>query len=964
MTHVTTGNLPLPAEQTRQILTNRFLVIQSGFSAVISGVFLVWALFAPEQPLFLLSGSFAFAAISTIILRYQFSSLNLNVRLLIAGTVLLLSLILLSGSFTDILIPVAIFCFLYAFLLASGFMTGIYSDTELIIGLLSAVGAILAGLYSPLSQITSVGVQLAVIAFNVFLLITIMIFFITRVINFSIRVRLITVFLLVGLVPLISQAFIQTTFLENALMGQARTALNTAATQAALGIDNFIQNNLSLVAKQASLPIFSEYLYLPSNTRAGSEQEARMISTINTLEIPSGTYAPSFSLANLFGIKFYDSNPQEIGKQVNKEEYFQQPLLTNRPYFSPVIFDPKTGAASIYFSAPVKDINQKNAGVLIVRYNALLLQNILQEYSGIAGKRSYPVLIDENSIRLADALTPGLLYKSIMPMEEEKINELKSRNLLPQFPIDQLSSFLPEFANAVSNPQLREFFTAEVHPGDFDHVEMGSTVSLESKPWQVVYLEETAELNSLRTQQNQLSILFAALFAALVGLIGVIVSRLLSNPIVSLTGTANRIADGDLSAKAIVRSRDELGTLADTFNSMTSQLKTLISELEERVRARTQELANRNEALVLRGRQLTTVADVAREITSAQNLESLLDTLVRLVSERFNFYHAGIFLLDDENEYAVLRASNSEGGQRMLERGHRLKVGEVGIVGYVTGTGKPRIATDVGIDAVYFQNPDLPLTRSEMTLPLIIGDRIIGALDVQSTEANIFSQEDVELFTILADQVAIAIENNLLLQETVRALEASQSLHRQYLLQEWGREVEERDLAGFEYTPAGVKTIDREDSFTFQKVLEAGEPVLIPVIDQPSGKSVVSLAVPITLRGETIGVINIEETRKEKKDWQKEEIQAVQSVASQVALALENARLFEQTLRRAERDRKVLEITGKIRSTTNPQEMVQIAIEELQNVLKASRAQILIQETNPPEGTAPAADITESNQNL
>lgn len=962
MTHVTTGNLPLPVEQTRRILTNRFLVIQSAFAAIISGIFLVWALFSPLQPIFLLSGAFAFIAISGIILRYQFPNSDENLRLLIASTLLMLALILLSGSFTDILIPVAIFCFLYSFLLASGFMTGVYSDTELILGLLSAVGAILAGLYSPLQQIESLGVLLAVIAFDVIQLVSISVFFIARIINFSIRVRLITVFLLVGLLPLISLSFIQTTFLENTLMSQARTALTTAATQAALGVDNFIQNNLSLVAKQASLPIFSEYLYLPSNVRAGSDQEARMISTINTLEIPSGTYAPSYSLVNLFGIKFYDSNPQEIGKQIDKEDYFQQPLRTNRPFFSPVIFDPKTGAASIYFSAPIKDEDQKNAGVLIVRYNALLLQNLLQGYSGIAGKRSYPVLIDENTVRIADALTPGLLYKSLMPMDEEKITDLKSRNLLPQLPIDQLSSYLPDFANAVLDQQIRDFFSAEVHPGDENHVEMGSSARLTSKPWQVVYLEETAELDSLRAQQNQLSILFAALFAALVGLIGVIVSRLLSNPILQLTGTASRIADGDLSAKAIVRSRDELGTLADTFNSMTSQLKTLISELEERVRARTQELANRNEALVLRGRQLTTVADVAREITRAQNLESLLDTLVRLVSERFNFYHAGIFLLDDEQEYAVLRASNSEGGQRMLNRGHRLKVGEVGIVGYVTGTGKPRIATDVGIDAVYFQNPDLPLTRSEMTLPLIIGDRIIGALDVQSTEANIFSQEDVELFTILADQVAIAIENNVLLQETVRALEASESLHRQYLLQEWGREVDERDLAGFEYTPEGVKTIDREDSLAFQKVFEAGEPVLIPVIDQPSGKSGVSLAVPISLRGETIGLINIEETRKEKKDWQKEEIQAVQSVANQVALALENARLFEQTLRRAERDRKVLEITGKIRSTTNPQEMVQIAIEELQNVLKATRAQILIQETNPAQENPPDTNISDVKQ--
>jgi GAF domain-containing protein/HAMP domain-containing protein len=963
MTNVTTGSLPLPVEQRRIVIAQRFLLIQSVFAAILSGIFVLWAMVSPQQPLFLLSGTLAFVAITGIILRYQFPNLNLNIQLLIASTLLLLSLILISASFVDILIPVAVFCFLYAFLLAAGLMTGVFSDTELIIGLLSAVGAILAGLYSPLDQILSLGVRLGVIAFIVFQLVTILIFFITRMIVFTIRVRLITVFLLVGLVPLISLSYIQTTFLENALMNQARTSLNTAARQAALGVDKFIQDNLSLIARQAALPIFADYLYLPSNSRSGSNEEAELISTIKTLEIPSGTYAPSFSLANLFGIKFYDTNPQEIGKQINKEDYFQQPLLTNRPYFSPVIFDSKTGAGSIYFSAPIKDINQKNAGVLMVRFNALILQNLLQGYSEIVGKRSYPVLIDENTIRLADAITPGLLYKSIMPLSDEKMTDLKSRNLLPQLSADQLSSNLPNFASAVSNPESQGFFSAEVHPGDPNHVEMGSSVNLESKPWQIIYLEDTTNLNSLRTQQNQLSILFAALFAALVGLIGVIVSRFLSNPIVQLTGTASRIADGDLSAKAVVRSRDELGTLADTFNSMTSQLKTLISELEERVRARTQELASRNEALVLRGRQLTTVADVAREITRAQDLESLLDTLVRLVSERFNFYHVGIFLLDEDQEYAVLRASNSEGGRRMLNRGHKLKVGEVGIVGYVTGSGKPRIATDVGIDAVYFQNPDLPLTRSEMTLPLIIGDRIIGAFDVQSTEANIFSQEDVELFTILADQVAIAIENNLLLQETVRALESSQSLHRQYLLQEWGREIDERDLAGFEYTPSGVKAIDREDSLSYQKVLESGEPVFIPMIDQPSGKPSVSLAVPIILRGETIGVINIEESRKEKKDWQPEEIQAVQSVASQVALALENARLFEQTVRRAERDRKVLEITGKIRSTTNPQEMVQIAIEELQHVLKASRAQILIQDTNPPEGTNPTSVTSEPKIN-
>jgi GAF domain-containing protein/HAMP domain-containing protein len=947
MTTISTGSLPLPPEQFRERLAFRIILIQSIIAAALSVVFLVWAILSPQNPLFIISGALAFVSIASLILRYQFSELKTNIRLLISSTLVQLALILLSACFLDVLIPVAILCFLFSFLLASGLMIGLFSDFEFVLGLLGSVGAILVGLYSPVVQIASLGVLFSVIAGLVLLLITIIIFFINRIIVFTIRVRLITVFLIVGLVPLVILSYIQTTFLETAMNNQVSVTLNTAANQVANGVDNFIQNNLDLIAKQGSLPQFSNFLYLPSNLRIGSKEEAEMISTINTLEIPSGTYAPSYSLVNLFGIKFFDSNPQEIGKQIDKELFFQQPLLTNRPYLSPVIFDPKTGAASLYFSAPIKDINQKTAGVLVVRYNALILQSLLQGYTGIAGPRSYPVLVDENSVRMADTVTPNLLYKSIAPMDPLLIADLKTQNLLPPLPETELSSNLQQFSDAVSNPETRSFFSAEVHPGDINHPEMGSSSRLTSKSWQVIYLEEPTSLTELRTEQNRLSILFAALFAGLVGLIGIIVSGLLSTPIVQLTSTAERIADGDLSAKAIVRSRDEIGTLADTFNSMTTQLRTLISELEERVRARTQELANRNEALVQRSRQLTTVADVAREITRAQDLETLLDILVRLVSERFNFYHVGIFLLDEQREYAVLRASNSEGGQIMLDRGHQLKVGEVGI------------ATDVGIDAVYFQNPDLPLTRSEMTLPLIVGDRIIGAFDVQSTEANIFTQEDIELFTILSDQVAIAIQNNLLFQETIRSLEDSQALHRQYLLQEWSREVEERDESGYEYTPLGVKTINREDSPVFQKVVQTGKPVLIPMIDQPSGKSVVSLAVPIVLRGEIIGVIHIEEASKNKQDWQPEEIKAVQSVATQVALALENARLFEQTVRRAERDRKVLEITGKIRSTTNPQEMVQIAIEELQRVLHATKAQILIQESTPGESTSPETIVTD-----
>ncbi|HIE37864.1 MAG TPA: GAF domain-containing protein, partial [Anaerolineae bacterium] len=139
-------------------------------------------------------------------------------------------------------------------------------------------------------------------------------------------------------------------------------------------------------------------------------------------------------------------------------------------------------------------------------------------------------------------------------------------------------------------------------------------------------------------------------------------------------------------------------------------------------------------------------------------MDDLLDRAVNLIRERFGFYHAGIFLLDERGEYAVLRAATSEAGRRMLERGHKLKVGEVGIVGYVTSTGQPRIVLDVDTDAIHFKNPLLPETRSELALPLRVGDRIIGALDVQSVQEAAFDEEDVAILQTMADQLAVAIE--------------------------------------------------------------------------------------------------------------------------------------------------------------------------------------------------------------
>jgi GAF domain-containing protein len=243
-----------------------------------------------------------------------------------------------------------------------------------------------------------------------------------------------------------------------------------------------------------------------------------------------------------------------------------------------------------------------------------------------------------------------------------------------------------------------------------------------------------------------------------------------------------------------------------------------------------------------------------------------------------------------------------------------------------------------------------------MALPLKVGGQIIGALDIQSTESNAFHTDDIELFATLADQVAIAIFNNQLYVDTLNALDEAQKLHRQYLQSEWIDETAHRKTLGYLYNHSGGVVPQQAESTLWKKVFASGEPVYANLPSGGDAPDKAVMAVPIAIRGETIGVIHVQDQAEERL-WSEDEVAVVNSIANQVAVALENARLFENTVRRAEREKKVLQITAKIRSTNNPEEMMQIAISELQQALRASRTQIYIRE----ETRALDEDVSSSN---
>jgi len=386
--------------------------------------------------------------------------------------------------------------------------------------------------------------------------------------------------------------------------------------------------------------------------------------------------------------------------------------------------------------------------------------------------------------------------------------------------------------------------------------------------------------------------------------------------------------------EAVKKANANAGELRVSNQDLTE----LRDELEDRVADRTRELADRNQELDeansqihRRASQFEALAQVTQAITSIRDLQELLPHITTVISDRFGFYHVGIFLLDDAHEFAVLSAANSEGGKKMLGRRHRLRVGEQGIVGNVTLTGNPRIAMDVGADAVYFDNPELPDTHSEMALPLKSGTLIVGALDVQSTERGAFTQEDIQMLGLLADQVSLAIENARLFEETRRALSEAESIGHQLTREAWARVPVENKLLGYRYSIAGSSPLNKR--------LDVEE--LTKNQNKGTQKETNQVIVPIELRGEMIGTLVVQSPST--AGLNQDQISLIKAVAERVALSAENARLFEETNRRAERERLVTDITGKIRSVNDPQSMIQTAMDELRKALGASKVEVIPQ---------------------
>jgi GAF domain-containing protein len=330
-------------------------------------------------------------------------------------------------------------------------------------------------------------------------------------------------------------------------------------------------------------------------------------------------------------------------------------------------------------------------------------------------------------------------------------------------------------------------------------------------------------------------------------------------------------------------SNREMIRALDVERSISDQLQTQSRELEEMVAVRTR-------GLVRRAVQLQTTADIAKLATETSEPDLLMNQAVELIRERFGFYHASIFLMDTTGNWANLTASTGEAGSKMLARRHRLATGSASIVGWVTSNRLPRIALNVEQDPFHFKNPLLPDTNAEMAVPLMVGQRLIGALDVQSIEPEAFDEDDVRTLEGIASELAVAIENARLQREMQTQLDRMQQSRQLEIREAWARVGRSGAAPTIHLNPAGEQVPADETRF---KLIEAISTEDSTVLSDDGTE----LGVPIQVRGEIIATLSVRHPNP-GETWTEEDIALIEAIASQTAQSLESARQREDEQRR------------------------------------------------------------------
>lgn len=741
--------------------------------------------------------------------------------------------------------------------------------------------------------------------------------------RYALRTKLIVTFVPLMLLAIAILSIFADRGLNTALTNAANQSLDSAASEVSSRVDTFFITTLGAMRTEAQLPDFIAYLD-PEYFRPSFGNQ---VEVLESLAKKDPQYILSYALIDSTGLDIADTHAPNTGDDESEQDYFKIPFNNRLPYISPVLFSDKD-VPSFYLSVPIFSVSDAVVGVLRVQYDAAILQHLIEQSTGKAGEGSFAVLFDENLMHLAHGekdIAPIVNYKLLtVPSNMEWLAQMQSSHRLPAGSAETLSTELPILAEKLANAQNEPFFTAEdIATGD--KLDQVAVVKLKSQPWTVAFFQPREIFLTPITVQRRHTLLLAIAIAFVSIAFAVWLGNVITKPIFRLTRVAQRVADGQLDVLASAEGKDEIAQLAQVFNHMTVQLRQFITSLEDQVKERTKDLS-------------LSMA-VGQQAAAIREETKLLPTITKYIQEQFNLYYVQVYYVDDVRRNIVLRQGTGEVGKLLLERKHQLPLGIGSIVGQVASTGKSIVVPNTELSDIHKANPLLPDTRSELAVPLVVENVVLGVLDMQDSKAHTFTKANLTVFEAMATQLAIAIDGARQWSAAQDSQKKAEQVLQQLTRDAWSDTLEKRyhsKQLGYTYNLSSLSAIET-----------------------PLNGSDDDVRIPLKIQGQTMGYISLK--LPDGQSGSGDEALILEAVSQQLSQKVENLRLFDATQRNAWRDQVIGEATSKVWSSAEIETVMKSAIEELGDRLNAS--DVVIRLGRDIDWLTSIDEITQVNEN-